>query len=482
VPKSTKRKTKGALPEPQASYFGSFLDPESLGVEIYKGRNIVEGILNRGTRRPPKETIKDARRFAEQNWMISLILWLKTCFFNYGVKVKEVKQTAGNASNNGAGNVPSEEFLNWWGENGENAGQNVLNYIDEVWQEWLTVRNVISYWNNWVDRAIVLYPEDHHYDDTFGIERFWVHHGLTTTQLDAKDAEGRPLFADRLRQLLRASAEVECTGDNGLSFKCLKRQRMGKGLATPDLESVLSACTCIESLESGDNVLGQEARRLMVQHVLGHEVKYGPQAGGTRGNITAQRKQEVEKGVKGKLGRVEMWTNWDQKVVYNYLDPKFFEGKKYSGSEQHLMYWGAPLTFMLQVQGGVAPFLMDILRTQAIGERQKVGPYLNTVINQAFALPAGMRVMVTWSERVFKESRLASDLLKIGLASGPVSQQTFREEGGWDNEQEEERKKREAKLDKGVTYPIYDSSHGAPGASAQKGRPVGQPDEGKTGP
>jgi hypothetical protein len=233
------------------------------------------------------------------------------------------------------------------------------------------------------------------------------------------------------------------------------------------------------ALEAGDRLLGEECRVLLKQHRLGHEIRTGPHAGSSVHFIKKQRADEVEKRLKGKTGKVEITTNFDHQIEHVYLDPKFFAANKYDGVERRLIWWSSPLGQMILARGGVAPFLMEILRVQALDARSLVGPYVTAVINEAFRPP--VRIGVDWSTRVFRDGRIAAELLKFGLTTGPLSQRTFREEAGYDDEQEREQKQAEAEQPDAEKLPVFDASHGtrpaAPNAK-QPGRPAGTPTEG----
>jgi hypothetical protein len=150
---------------------------------------------------------------------------------------------------------------------------------------------------------------------------------------------------------------------------------------------------------------------------------------------------------------------------------KRFGGEKYEAVLKRLAWWALPLAQLIEGQR-LAPYLVDLLRGMAESERELVGEHLELVINQVFDPPA--EVKCAWSNRLFSEARLRADLVKFGLAGGPVSQATLQEELGVDPDEERARKAAEKELPEGETMPIYDPNHGPPKApKGVAGRPAG---------
>jgi len=67
-----------------------------------------------------------------------------------------------------------------------------------------------------------------------------------------------------------------------------------------------------------------------------------------------------------------------------------------------------------------------------------------------------------WSNKCFADGRIAADLSKMALAAGPLSQRSFLEEIGADQEEDWDRKEAEGAKSKKLTTPIYDAAHGPP--------------------
>jgi hypothetical protein len=406
-----------------------------------------------------REAFIRARHWYRYNLFVQGIVDLRLAFYNYGMVVKA--ESDGQPQQAGA-------FEEWWAARAEA----VRRYVREVWLEFLVQSNVVSFWRNGTGLAMLLPLEKCEYDDTFGQERVKFRHGLTSEQIGRLDDA-------RLQERYRRKTEIELDTAFGEHFKVLKLERVGNGLGWPALATVFAACEQMSAMEAGDRLLSEECRVLLKQHKLGHEIRTGPHAGSSVHFIKKQRAEEIEKRLKGKAGKVEITTNFDHQIEHVYLDPRFFAASKYDRVERRLIWWSSPPGQMIVTRGGVAPFLMDILRVQVLEARSLVGPYVTAVINEAFQPPA--RVSVEWSTRVFRDGRIAAELLKFGLTTGPLSQRTFREEADYDDEQERERKQAEAEQPDAEKLPVFDASYGtrpaAPNAK-QPGRPAGTPTEG----
>jgi hypothetical protein len=104
------------------------------------------------------------------------------------------------------------------------------------------------------------------------------------------------------------------------------------------------------------------------------------------------------------------------------------------------------------------PYLLPMLKIQAVAEREIVAEHLRTVFIEALGAPDDIKLV--WSNKPFVDPRIAADLSKTALASGPLSQTSFLEEIEADPEEERENKAMEAKLPKSQTTPIFDAAHG----------------------
>lgn len=415
----------------------------------------VEGSLGIGADAPldkPNQFVK-ARHWFKHQWFVRGVLLLKYAFFHYGFRLVAED-----------GSQPDK--LKKWELNNRRMYR---RYAREAWQEWLVQENVVALWMN-NGRPPVAYPlERCEYTDAFGGERLKIRHGLNTQQIDELDVPAK------VKAVLKAKSEIVLTHHNGVfEFDVLKRERTGSGFGVPAVEPLFTVAAQLESLEVGDAQLAAAMRLVYEQHLMGYEIKTGIHAGSKANHWNKTRAQGFEKSIKGKTGHVKITTNFDHKINIGAgrPDPKQFEGTRYDAGIQRIAVWAMPLGQML-LGRSLNPFLMPMLKVQALAEREYVGEHLAEVFVNALGAPAGTKV--AWSNRVFSDPRVAADLLKTGLQAGPLSQGTFIEEAGYEIQTERERKEEEGALPKKQVEPIYDMHHGPP--SKLKGKPGGAKDE-----
>jgi len=408
----------------------------------------IEGLGLGLAKSKPPELIKNARHYAEFNPWVSLFTWLRLGFANYGFRLKPVNR--------------GDKLAAGWLAEGRMALLDAL--VEQVWLEWLPLWSVLVVWHDDDDVPVLLQPEDPGvvFSDAMGQMELRFCHNLGEAQIDALTDEAR-------KRLYRENAQLRIVPDDptGHHFRVLKRAPLGQGFGRPALTPVLSACDTFAALEASDAMMGHESRRLYKRHKMGHEIRSGPFAGHSTHFLKKERADANGRKFKGKIGVVETSDNFDHEVVFDLLPTKFFDAKKYEGVRERLFTWGAPLGQMLVTRGGVAPFLLDELRVQVEQDRRRVGPFLAELINGIFKPP--VPVQVTWSNKVFRDARIAAELLRYGVQTGALSQPTFRAEAGYDEQEELERKQAEVEMDDRMKRPAYDAAHDS-SKTAQEGK------------
>lgn len=406
------------------------------------------------------EAFQKAERYRRQ-WFVNTVLSLRQSFCNYGFAIKARRREDADA-------------LKAWMEKSDEKLEPIQDYVDELWHEWLTFSNAISFWRDRAPRPILLELKDVKYSDLFGSEVLKIRHYLTSEQIDKLRGWSA---AEKARIKKDPMLEVR-PDDDQFHFKVAKRAKMGKGLGFPQLKGLFESLSFSESLEVGDSLRGFLCRKVYEQHKFGHEIKGGNKAGAPDHFFKKPKGDAWSKFIKGKTGVVSFSGNFDHEISYPGQDPKLFEAKRYESAINRMLWWSAPIGQMIMARG-VTPYLMDLLHQQCAFERQKIERHLATTLNEVFNFP--VRVRVQWSNRCFKDTRLATELLKFGLQNGPLSQTTYIEEAGGDPEVERSRKSEEASLPKSQTLPLFDSAHGQePGKgkapTGSPGRKQGTPD------
>ncbi len=279
---------------------------------------------------------------------------------------------------------------------------------------------------------------------------------------------------------------IELDSDLGEFFSVLRRAREGWGFGLPRMYSLFRTMEQDESMQIGDNLWAFLGRAVIRQFAVGHEIKQGPYAGRDIYMWNPKVNEDVRGFFEGRLGLLDVCTNFDFKVLFPYPEIKRFDAAKYLSVLERITYWAGPVGLMFlgspAARGQLNLQLMDLLRVEVTEvERPEMGLWLSEVINAVFRPP--LEVEVAWKSTIFRDQRQAIELMKFLVTSGALSYRTALEDSDQDPEQETERKDVEGEWmrDEKKKYrllPPYDPAHGkrpaAPaGLSEPAGRPVG---------
>ena len=429
-----------------------------------------------GVRQPPTaDVFGQCRRWWRVNQYVRRMCALRQAFQNYGL-LGEKRYSDGGAGQRVeyhpgivAERAKDADKLNAWKAE---QRQEIARVVQEVWHSWLICRNVVALWRK-RGRVIIRPPETCVFQDEFGVEQLIIKHGLTETQINAM-----PGLSAAERARLRSKPELVLTHDDPIfDFAVLKEEPLGCGFGWPDLATVFHACSLEESLVVGDRQLADACRLVYEHHLCGHEIKSGNHAGSPAHFCKEKRATAVRKEIEAKKGHIQMVTNFDHKIVIGdgRPGPEQYETKRYARVGEVLATWGAPYAQMY-LGGQINPFLMTLARTGAEAERELLRPFLKQVLE--VALHAPVPVTVNWSNHCFWDSRLLLDLLKTGLAGGPMSQENWLRYVGFDPTTERSAKARDNQLPEAMLKPAYDAAHGPPNAPGKEkgGKPAGKAD------
>jgi hypothetical protein len=408
-----------------------------------------------------------ARYYARESSFLTRFLPLKRSVLNYGFKLKP-------APNKGKKPTPQDtEKLNAWLDEPTSVAfedytdpstretigvevnatnrEMVAKFAEDIWNEFILLDNAVALWLDGQQFAAVLPPEKCEFTDVLGVPILKYTHGLSQQQIAL-------LPSDQQQRFLGKSV-ITIDPKQGEHFKVLKRARMGDGFGWPAVYSIFRLLGEVESKEIGMNAMGYCFRKVTRHHKLGHEIKSGDRAGKPTHFWNQQRSDATKKLWVNVVGVDDFTSNFDHTVEFPWPNMEYFDETCWKGSNLRLNDWAGPLAQMLAAKG-VMPYLAPALKAQCLEDRRIVGGFLNIVVNLAYAPP--MPVMVGWSNLIFNDARLQSELLKFAALQGWASAQTGQEETGLNPEEEEERKLVEAqdKDAKAKYTPIWDPAHG----------------------
>ncbi len=405
--------------------------------------------------------LKLARVHLIKNAFLAGILPRKVSFYNFGFKLKPVGKLSAEIQ---------KSHDEWW----RNVGGEIGAFARDTWVDWLLMCNVVGFWRiagNRTRGALLLPPEDCYYTDALGYERMKVRFRFKANQL-----VGSGMTEAEIRRYI--SGYIVLDEEKGEFFKVLRRGRKGQGFTPPSLIACYRSINQMQSMEVGDNLISEELRRVVMQIKIGHEIRNGPRAGTNHWFWTQRRSDAMQKQFEGRKGRMDITTNFDVDFVYPGPDTKRLGHDKYDSVIQRLALWSGPVG-MMYVAKQANESLLQMLKADVAEDRRQVGDWLTSVINQAWDPPA--KVQVKWSNAIFTDPAQASNLLRFGLQTGPLSQKTFIEQAGWDVDEERANKQEEALLPAAQKLPVFDSAHGTRPGAGQGGRPKGSPGDGPEG-
>jgi len=403
-------------------------------------------------------TFQEARNWFRKQAFVRQVIFLRMAFFNFGFQLLPNPADGSSTS--------TKTFKEWKQDN----WRVIVNYVLNAWQEWCIADNVIGVWRITGGRPLVYPPEKVQYKDEWGNEILKIQHSLTTSAIRGFKGLSR---AEREAFLKFTTIEIR-KGDDAFGFDVLKRGPVGEGLTLPSLASIFMTCGQYESMEVGDAQLAAAARSVYEQHQMGHETRYGVHAGTKINFVSQTRQQAVERKLASTKGHQLLTTNFDHKILWPRPDIAHYGQSKFEAALYRLAQWGLPLAQMLTMKS-LNPYLLVILKTQAQAERDLMKLHLETVLGPDGVLEAPCPVRVQWSGKCFTDPRIAADMLKFGLQSGPVSQTTFLDENEYDPATERKFKQMESDLPSSQTQPLTAPFHGS-GLKNQPGRKRGTAD------
>ncbi len=487
--KTKGRRTNG--PRSREAVASTFLagDPD-----IYSGeegaRGLAKGGLLFGKPGDLRKAQKKARMFAGSHWMVEATLAAKLMFYDFELELKMGKggrtdtdgqgrtRTGGrsDAPRSGGGERVADprsgdarsdaEFLE--------AHQGELRaYVLDVWRHWLGLDSVVSFWREG-GPLITLKPEQCEFVDAMGVPVLIYEPDLTEKQKEAiEPSELRERYSKK-EVVIGEGKWNRAHPDLAEHYRVLRRGIRGMGFAWPKMWSVFNTLAQSADMEVGEKLLAIASKTLLRVHHKGHEIKAGVHAGKSTHFMKKEFPAQLQTDLKGKSGLIDMPANFDHKISYVWIDPKLYTGEKWESVVRRLLWWGGPAAWMVMAKG-VSPFLMTMLKTEAAFERRLVKEHCEEV----FFARYGRRIQLKWSNRCFQETRLAHDMLKFLLTSGPMGSGVALEEAGYDVERVREDKKGDLAMAKEMLMPVFDAAHGAEAAGKGKkgrGRPEGTPD------
>lgn len=395
--------------------------------------------------RSTEAALIQTRQFAESNWLVDALIWLRVSFLNYGLAMQTADKTK------------KKEFAEWQKAN----GAAVAGFIYQVWVNWVLYNNVVAFWRKAQRRTteglstepMILPVCDCTYANVLGKKVLKVRLKLSRKELE--DAGFTPAEIERY-----SKNEITVEEGRGEFFRVIKLGLDDRsGFAMPRLRRVFKTLSQCDSMEVGESQLAFLGRTPLRQHKIGFEVKAAANAMKQSEFLYKEKRaKSIMKGFETAKGAKDVVTQFDHTIsLESLVDPKYYDGDKWETIVNRVCFWGGPVAMML-IRTGINPTLLPLAQTEAKGEREIIGDYVRGVIQDAWNPPGG--VTVTWGNKCFQDSRLAWDMVKTLMTQGPLSLTSSLQAADFNPETERENKDMEAKLPPEQMQPLWDSSHG----------------------
>lgn len=398
-------RTKG-LTSYEAAEIGSLLTPLLLGE-----RNTADAFLSKWQATTVKDRFKKARKICESNSFVQDVLYLKLAFFNMGFAVT------------GMDGVESA------------SGYDFGQIARDVWNEFLLCDNVVAFWRargegEPLPVVTIFDCEQVEYSDAFGLNQVKL-----TMEASKLDAGRRRALGDRYAGAIESGKPITLNRKDGECWKVLKIGKRGKGLISPRIYSVFEKLSALELLEIGDWAGAWTMKNVIRQIKKGHDIKTGPLAGQPLHFITKKVADAIKSEMRNKTGAHDAVTNFDIDILYKFLDPRFFDAKKYDGVIGRLKSWAGAVGQILDPQP--SPNVCEVLNAEMKMARGMVGPFLESIFKDPdFLGEEKAAAKVIWDKYAAMPWKIRLELTRLGYTNGLLSPQTARGMFGFDDEEE----------------------------------------------
>jgi len=391
------------------------------------------------------ETVGEAQRQARywygRNWLVGTVLDLKAAFYNYGLKLNPVGESA-------------KKALDPKSLAGKVLRAKVNRYIRDAWNSYLITDSLVSFWKR--EKKVTpftLRPEMCSYSDAMGVEELIYSFRLSAAAMRKQNNENRTRYA--------VGGTFVLSEDNDEYYRVLTRGDRGYGFGWPRMLRVFKALSQCESMEFGESRLAYGGRLVVRNHKMGWEVRNGGQSARTMQADALwdkKRSAKLKQFYQGAQGFKETSSQFDVVTQYEWVDPKWYEAKKWQTIENRMLWYGGPLAFLLFGKAPLNVALLGMLRTEACAEENR--PAMKLHLEEVIAQGFGLEVSVSWGVKCFTDERIAWDMVKFLTQQGPLSTGTALERADEDPAMERARKADEAGLPEEQVMPLFDKNHG----------------------
>lgn len=409
------------------------------------------------------ELFRVARVLAERNWFARRVTDLNCALFGSGFSL-------------------GKEADGWLRDGAGRMVFPVLRVHDDMLREWFTTSNVVALWRKNPPPGKLPYIAVPHGECV----ELRSAGGVRVLRLRFKAEPRLPQEAlapngQRMFEALKTGKPIEIAdGDEEWDFEVLTSGKSNDGLGLPSITAVMDDLDYIEAVKVGD-WNGAWRRRITLLHAKkGYSITSGSNAGMVRTHAKASQLRAMGDFLKNLQGHANAATNFDQSFEHVVFPAEFFDDGIAGQAYARLIHWsGISGAVLLQSESrisGVSPYLMLLLRAEALEFRRRFGEFLDGILNSGSFLGglnrAGVpRLVPQWGEQLLHtidELQTKAEALNRGRASV----RTIREAVSLDHE-EECRRFREEHFDPDGVIPLFEQNQGLSQARNPEAYPGG---------
>jgi hypothetical protein len=420
------------------------------------------------------EKYKQARELAESDTFLSAILYLKELFFNDRFTFAGLAMPFAMLPRI----AKPDGLAKWLLDTKYDFGR----VVNDVWQEWLRCDNVVVFWNkpsgkDMLPTLTVLDCEICEYSNAFGIETLKLKFPKVTLDAKAKADLLQKGLDQRYIDAITSGKPMQVDPEKDERFRVLTRAKLGKGLASPRIGGVLQSLSTMELLGLGDWAAAWMMKKVTRLVTKGHEIRNGPLAGRPTHFIKKKEADAIAANLQGKDGAHDTVANFDIKMTFPSLDPKYFDAQKMEGTLRRIEAWAGPIMLMLR-EGQVSPYALEMFGAEGRKQRELVGGFLQDIFNSEDFIgeheAPPQPLVCRWNRNSFTSSKILLQMIQLGYNNGIMSPQTSREDLDLNDEEESARQEAAGKNRQGYTPP-FEAKQGIVGKGGRPSDSPGQP-------
>lgn len=360
-----------------------------------------------------REAAKRTRHFCENHWWIRSMLSLKLSFFFSGMRVM------------GA----TKKQRDWLAKN--RRMDKLRTFSGDIAREFCSMSNAAATWTDWSKAP---WRQDIESIVSYGV--FAGNRAMTICVPGQAGTAPEEASAD-WKKHWKSGGDVKLDPEKGDHFSVVTDGFSDKGLVQPSVMTALALFCTLEFLNRADwtasfshgNIIRQVRKGFLLPGGSGNN------NGSVEKSMSSAQRTKLKKEVGAKTGGQDWVTQHDLEVLFKYLDPQFFDPRKYEGVMKHLRTWAGSLAELQDDKP--SQYMLTQARAEAAFMRERVAALVSEVLNDGNLLDRTGRpigdLQIGWSDTQLWDSKMLLERWRFMVGQGAMSVTTLREEAGLDD-------------------------------------------------